>query len=120
MYRIVILRPFPAHIESSELQCPKAALVLHVLELQLLKSVPKSVLHSQRSFLAPHNQTEYSLLALSMEINPAHFTPHLVKADIVKPLKARAIDGPHPMIGNKEVLLPPHENVLPLRDILND
>lgn len=54
-----------------------------------------------------------------MEVYPGNFTLQLVEANIVKPLKARSRYGPHPVIGNEEVLLPTHENVLTLRNIVD-
>ena len=48
-----------------------------------------------------------------MKVNPTH-TPHpLIETNIIKPLKTRAANTLHPMIGDEEVLLPAHKQVLP-------
>ena len=52
-----------------------------------------------------------------MKINPAHAPAALVKADVIKPLEARARDRPHAVVGDEEVLLPAHEDVLALREV---
>lgn len=46
-------------------------------------------------------------------------TLDLVEADVVEALEAGTVDRPHAMVGNKEVLLPPHEYVFFLQVLLN-
>ena len=53
-----------------------------------------------------------------MEINPTNSPMHLVEADIIKPLEARARDLSYAMVRHQKVLLPAHEDVLALRPIL--
>lgn len=60
---------------------------------------------------------EYGLLALRMKVYPADGPFHLVEADIVEPFEAGAGNSPHAMIRDKEVLLPPHEDVFPLGEV---
>lgn len=52
-----------------------------------------------------------------MKVYPANGSVHLVEADIVEPFEARARNSPHSMVRHKEVLFPPHEDVLPLREV---
>lgn len=59
----------------------------------------------------------YALLALRMEVNPAHAPTPLVKADIIEALKARPRNRAHPMVRDEEVLLPAHEDVFALRQV---
>ena len=49
-----------------------------------------------------------------MEVNPGHRSFDLVEADVVKALETCARYCSHAMIGNEEIFLPPHENVLTL------
>lgn len=58
---------------------------------------------------------EYVLLALRMEVNPAHGPTPLVKADVIKTLEARSRNCAHPVIRDEEMLLPAHEDILALR-----
>ncbi len=58
------------------------------------------------------------LLALRVKVDAAHSPGYLVKAYIVEPLEACAGDRPNTMIWYQEILLPPHEDILPLREIL--
>lgn len=53
-----------------------------------------------------------------MEIDPADAPHNLVEADIVEPLEARPHDLPHPMIRHQERLLPAHEDILALHEVL--
>ncbi len=55
-----------------------------------------------------------SLLASAVVVNTAHFPPYLVEADIIEPLKARAIDHPNSVVWYEKVFFPSHEYVLPL------
>lgn len=52
-----------------------------------------------------------------MEIDATDFPFDLVKADIVKPLKAGSVNGPNAVIGDKKVFFPPHENVVLLSHV---
>lgn len=52
-----------------------------------------------------------------MEVNTAHGSLYLIEADVVEPFEAGAGDGPHPMVGDKEVLLPSHEDMLALGEV---
>ena len=52
-----------------------------------------------------------------MEINTGNLPSNLVEANIVEPLKARAGDGTLAVVGDEEVLLPPHENVVFSREV---
>lgn len=56
----------------------------------------------------------YALLALRVEVNPAHAPTPLVKADVIKPLKTRSRNRAYPVIRDEEVLLPAHEDILTL------
>lgn len=47
-----------------------------------------------------------------MEIDTANAAHLLVKADVVEALEAGAVDSAHPVVGDEEVLLPAHEDVL--------
>jgi hypothetical protein len=60
----------------------------------------------------------HSPLALAVEINAIDLSLDLIKTNIVKTLEARATDSPHPVVGNKEMLFPAHENMLALCYIL--
>ncbi len=53
-----------------------------------------------------------------MEIYAANSTLDLIEADVIEPFKAGPVDIRHTMIRNKEVLLPPHEDILTLRIVL--
>lgn len=59
-----------------------------------------------------------ALLALSVEIDPAHGPRHLVEADIVKALEASAHNLADTVVGHEERLLPAHEDVFALRIVL--
>jgi hypothetical protein len=58
-----------------------------------------------------------SLLTLRMKVYPAHFALYLIEANIVEPFKAGPRNSSHPMVGDQEVLLPPHEYVLALTGV---
>ena len=53
-----------------------------------------------------------------MVINPIDSPLHLVEANIIKPLEARARDLPNPMIRHQKLFLPPHEHVLAVGAVL--
>ena len=55
---------------------------------------------------------------MRMEVYPIDAPLYLVEADIIKPLKARPIDLPHPMIRHQEFFLPPHKDILSVRAVL--
>jgi len=57
--------------------------------------------------------------ALRVEIDTTDCTSDLVEAYVIETLKARARDGAHAMIRHEKVLLPAHEDVLALREILD-
>lgn len=59
-----------------------------------------------------------SLLALSMEVDALDATRELVEADVVEAFKARTADGPHSVVWHEKVLLPPHEEVFLLVQLL--
>lgn len=52
-----------------------------------------------------------------MKVYPSHGPLHLVEANIIEALETGARDRPHPMVRDKEVLLPSHEDVFPLGEI---
>jgi len=52
-----------------------------------------------------------------MEVYPAYGPLTLVEADVVEALKAGAADRAHAMVGEEEVFLPAHEDVLALRHV---
>ena len=54
-----------------------------------------------------------------MKVYAANLTAHLVKADVIKALEARAVNGSHSMVGHQEVLLPSHKDVLALSRVLD-
>jgi hypothetical protein len=60
-----------------------------------------------------------SLLAFTVKVNAAHLPLHLVEADVVEALEASPIDGPNPVVGDEKVLLPAHEDVFPLVNVLD-
>ena len=62
-------------------------------------------------------EKESLLFALRMKVNPRDGPRDLVEADVVEALEAGAADLPHPIIRHEELLLPPHEHVLPLRHV---
>ncbi len=53
-----------------------------------------------------------------MKINTADGSCHLVEADVIEALETGSGDGADAMIRHEEILLPPHEEVLSLRKIL--
>lgn len=55
-----------------------------------------------------------------MKINAIYLPLDLIKTYIVKPLETRATDRSHPVIWDQEVLLPAHEDVFALGDVLDD
>ena len=52
-----------------------------------------------------------------MEVDTLDFALLLVEADVVEALEAGAVDGLHLVVGDEEVLLPAHEDVLALRRV---
>jgi len=59
-----------------------------------------------------------SLLALGMEVNPAHGPCHLIETDIVKSLETGAHDLTHAVVRHQKRLFPAHEDVFALRVVL--
>ena len=59
-------------------------------------------------------------LALAVEIYTIDLPLHLIKTYIVETLETRTTDRPHPVVRNQEVLLPAHEDVFALGDVLDD
>ncbi len=53
-----------------------------------------------------------------MKIDATNSTSDLVEADVVKPLEAGAGDGADAVVRHEEVLLPAHEDVLALGEVL--
>lgn len=53
-----------------------------------------------------------------MKVDAANSARNLVEADVIEALKTGAGDGPHPVVGHQEILLPSHENVFPLSKVL--
>lgn len=64
-------------------------------------------------------ENAYSLLTPAVEIDAADAPLLLVEADVVEAFEAGAIDSPHSMVGHQEVLLPAHEDVLLVVQVLN-
>lgn len=60
------------------------------------------------------------LLALRMEVNALDAARNLIEADVVKALKARTVDGPHPVVRDQEVFFPTHEEMLLLHPIFRN
>jgi hypothetical protein len=58
------------------------------------------------------------LRTVRVEVDSINGSCHLIEADIVETLKARAIDLPNAVIWYQELLLPPHEHVLAVGAIL--
>lgn len=54
-----------------------------------------------------------------MKVDAAYLPFYLVEADVVESLKTRVPDGSDPVVGYKEVFLPPHEYVFPLVQVLD-
>lgn len=54
------------------------------------------------------------LLALRVKIDTIHLALFLIKANIIKALEARTVDGAHPVVRHQEVFFPAHEDVLAL------
>jgi hypothetical protein len=85
-----------------------------MLQLQLLEPVEYEV------SLGRHRGTGAHLLfALGVEVYPAHLPFHLIEADVVEAFEACASYGPNAMVGHQEMLLPPHKNVLSLRNVVD-
>jgi len=55
-----------------------------------------------------------------MEIYTADLAAHLVETNVVEALEAGALDGADAVVGDEEVLLPAHEYVLALGDVLDE
>jgi len=53
-----------------------------------------------------------------MKVNAADGAGDLVEADVVETLEAGTGNGPDAVIGHEEILLPAHEDVLALREVL--
>jgi hypothetical protein len=60
-----------------------------------------------------------SLFTLAVEVDSTDSPFLLVEAYVVEPLEASAIDGSDPMIWHKEVLFPPHKDVIFRGEIWN-
>jgi hypothetical protein len=82
-----------------------------VLQIQLLEPVVLSAF----SILA---KTLDSLLALSMEVDALDATRELVEADVVEAFEARTAYSPDSVIRDEEILLPSHEQMLLLIQVL--
>lgn len=98
---------------SPELHCAKASFILHVRQFKLLKS------GEMLSLARIQNGSRHLLLTVLMEINSAHFALELIEAYVVEAFKASAADGTDTMIRHQEMLLPPHEYVVALRQVWN-
>lgn len=72
-----------------------ASMILHMLQLQLL-----------------------IFLTLGMEVDTADSAIALVEADVVEALEAGACYRFDSMVWHQEILLPPHEQVLSLEEVL--
>jgi hypothetical protein len=81
---------------SPKLRCTEAASVRDMSQLQLLES-----------------------LALRVEIYAANLAFDLVETDVVEALEASTRDGSNTVVGNQEMLLPTHKDVLFLGWILS-
>lgn len=57
------------------------------------------------------------LFTFGMEIYTTHTALLLVKADVVEAFEASAVDSAHTMVGDEEVFLPAHEDVLALSQV---
>ena len=68
--------------------------------------------------LEREEEKQNSLLALGMEVNPAHGPRHLVETDIVKPLETGAQNLTHAVVRHEKRLLPAHEDVFVLCVVL--
>ena len=64
-----------------------------------------------------HSLRGDSLFALRVEVDTLDLALLLVKADVIKPLEAGAVDGLDLVVGDQEVFLPAHEDVLALRRV---
>lgn len=53
-----------------------------------------------------------------MEVYPTNGPIDLVETDVIKPLEAGPTNLPHPVVRDEERLLPAHEHVLALREVL--
>lgn len=102
---------------SSEFDCRKTTSVIDVFKLELLVSGNDGTLAMTIS-LDKVTGDGHALFTFSVEIDPADSSLHLVEANVVEPFEASTGYRPHPVIGYEEVFLPPHEDVLALREIL--
>jgi hypothetical protein len=84
-----------------------------VRKFQLLVSVTK-----YQYLLRKSGQECNLLLALGMEVNPAYRTSYLIEADVIKSFKTGPRDCANSMVWYEKILLPSHEDVFPLRIIL--
>jgi hypothetical protein len=57
------------------------------------------------------------LLALGMEVDAADGSFYLIEANVIEPFETGARNSSHAMIRDQKTLLPPHEDVLSLREI---
>jgi len=57
------------------------------------------------------------LFAPTVEVDSANLAAHLIKADVVKPLKTRSVNCPNSMIRHKKVFLPPHKEAVLVREV---
>lgn len=88
--------------------------IRHMLQLQLLEPVEYEVSPGRHRRVGAH-----LLFALGVEVYPAHLPFHLVEADVVEAFEACASYRPNAMVGNQEMLLPSHKNVLSLRNVVD-
>lgn len=95
-------------------------MIIDPFQLELLESVvvvtADTLAPRTRSYSL--NMCVYVLRTIRMEVNPINRPPHLIETNIIKPLKARPIDLPDPMIRHQELLLPAHEHILAVRAVL--
>ena len=54
-----------------------------------------------------------------MKVYAADFALDLIEADVIEALEACACYRLHPMVGNQEMLLPPHKDILFLGDVVD-
>jgi hypothetical protein len=84
---------------------------------QRKKPMHSPELHATKRSLGDMFQLQFlELLAFGMEVNPIHGSRHLIEADVIETLEARARDLSHAVIGHQKVFLPSHEDVFLLRE----
>jgi hypothetical protein len=54
-----------------------------------------------------------------VKVNAADLAAFLIEADVVKALEAGAVDGPHTVVRDEKMFLPPHEDNIALRQVLD-